>query len=573
MQAKHPLTRQQKMFGALLAYRGPFMQRFWSDEFTLPRSTRQKLFQNDYSDRVLLATARKTGKTIYDEVRIIQGGLTHYGESASERMMVTPGEKQLDPIWDRVIARVNRNLLFRAMKLSANKNEGVLKFRTGVSWFFRIDGSSGSDINMVGLRLEEIIGDEMAFTVRATHSSRKQSALPGCKWVYSGVPNGVRHTPFWSLDQTRDGAKWSRHKFSTFVNPLYWALEARARLIEDYGRGTQDFLTQVMGVWGEELFSSFPPGSMLIDPTLPYKVLRIQGKDIPMELDEVSFTRLAAHLVLPKPKKVYQFVIGEDYGNLQDPSVYGVAYRESKESHDWKMLCRVQVSVAYPQAQARLLSCLTWILGEKLVARICLDQSNAGLAVATELLEQPDRLYWAARLLDFAAGGTITVKKKELDEETEVGVGWARQEETKFHPRRTTAANEKKVRRKQYFTEKLQAALLAARADLPAEVRLTLAPDDELEQELIDTRERKTEAGNIVYLSRSEGKHRPVDHVVDMLRSLICAAIAAQDDEMIEEGDEDDLAQWSDQNLFSGDHAWQAPWARPQLPSLPPRGW
>lgn len=82
--------------------------------------------------------------------------------------------------------------LFRVLVVSTSKNDGVLKWHTNVIYHWRIDGTAGDDRNMVGLRLDEIICDEAVFTVWACHSSRKQSALPGCEWLYTGVPNSVR---------------------------------------------------------------------------------------------------------------------------------------------------------------------------------------------------------------------------------------------------------------------------------------------------------------------------------------------------------------------------------------------
>lgn len=549
MRVRSALTLRQKMFATVLHRQTAFLRWFWQNEITLPPSTRQKCLWNDESERVLLCTGRKSGKTLYIEGRVIRKSLIYRGKSLSERMFFTPGDNQINPTRERLITKIQGTPLFRMMLKGYNKNEGTLNWHTRVIWHIRIEGSFGDDRNMVGLRLEEQIGDEMAFSNLVCHRSRMQSALPGCKWLYCGVPNGVRHTPFWALDQSREGKSWSRHKTSTFTNPLYWPEKTRDQLIEDYGRGTQDFITQVMGGWGEEVFSSFPPGALAIDDRLPYRMARIQGHEIPLEIDAVTLARLAAKLRLPRLPEVYQYVIGYDYGYLQDPGELGVAYRLRKEDTVWKMLFRIEILGANPLAQGRLFQFVGWFLGENRIARACLDMSHAGIAVATHLRELPDwGSYWNRKLFDFNANGVVAVDPRGENEDQPP----------------LSREQMKKVRRKVWFTQKLQAALLAARTDMPADVALWLGKDPELEQELVDTREKKTEAGNIVYIPRNDGHKRPVDHATDMLRGIVAAALLAQEDTSEGEYDEE----WAGAVGFTEHSLFPAP-VRARSPGYP----
>lgn len=537
MEQKLELTRRQKLAGFVFKSQTKFLRNFWKSDLSKPPSTRQKLFWNDESQRVLLATGRKTSKTLNIEARIIRSGITNRRRDGSvdERMFVTPGDNQMTPVWDRVLTRIHHNPLFYYLEESSQKNEGTINFRTGQKWYFRIEGSSGTDTNMIGLRCAEIVGDEMALGNSVCHRSRLQSALPTCRWMYCGVPNGVRHTPFWTLDQTEKGRRWARHKFSTFVNPLYWDPKEIESLKEDYTEGTQDYITQVMGGWGEEVFSSFPPGSMLVSERLPYRVVKLLSNDIPRELDMLSSVRVDARLNLPRVN-AYEYVIGMDYGYLQDPTQIGIAYRTKEEENSWYMLARIRIDGATPNAQARFLQYLAWIIGERKIARIYIDQGNAGIAVATQLLESEFGAWWSKVLGDFAAGEMIEVdvagkSREELEQE-----GLIPQEI-------------KKVGRKQHFTQLLQASLLAARADLPGTLaRLTLGKDEELVQELIDTRERKTETGRVVYLPRMAAHNQPVDHATDMLRNIIAAIADAM---VMGRDNEEDMGEgWTDEPLF-----------------------
>ncbi len=530
MKAKRELTENQKLFYCMLTMQTSFLRHFWKADLTLPPSTRQKTFWNDESDRVLLCTARKTGKTIDGEGQVIRFGINHRvnGGGIEEAMLTTPGENQIAPIWDRVINRIDNNPLFRMLCRAHPKNEGKIEFWSGVVWYFRIDGSSGTDANMIGLRCKKIIGDEQALTVRVCHNSRKQSALPDCKWRYAGVPNGVRHTVFWELDQTRAGADWSRHKFSTFVNPLYWKKKAMDALKADYGEGSQDYVTQVMGVWGEEVFSSFPPGSIAVDEALPYTTSKLTSQDILPDMLPLNRTILFNRLKVPR-LNVAQYAIGMDYGFLQDPTEVVVAYRKENGSADWFTAARIELVGCNPKAQSQFLNLLVEGLGHRMVESVCLDQASGGLAVAMDLLNDPYLgQWWQARLMDYAAGSSIEVEV--ILEDTKAAL---EEEGVVVHQQK------KKVGRKQYATELLQFSLINAKHDLPnTALRLWLAKDAEMIQELIDTREKKTPAGRVVYVSRMDSGNRAIDHITDSLRCLVLACQAAQQRSMEETGDE-----------------------------------
>lgn len=471
-----------------------------------------------------------THNTVDNEGQVIRFGINHrvMGGGIEEAMLTTPGENQISPIWDRVINRIDNNPLFRLLCKAHPKNEGKIEFWSGVIWYFRIDGSSGTDANMIGLRCKKIIGDEQALAVRVCHNSRKQSALPDCKWRYTGVPNGVRHTIFWELDQTKLGSEWSRHKFSTFVNPLYWKPKAMAALKADYGEGSQDYVTQVMGVWGEEVFSSFPPGSIAVNESLPYSLSKLGSTDLPPDMLPLNRTILFNRLRVPR-LNVYQYALGMDYGFLQDPTECVVAYRENAESVEWKTAARIELVGCDPKAQARFLNLLVEGLGHRMVESVCLDQASGGLAVAMDLLNDPYfGQWWQARLMDYNAGGSIEVDvileetKEALEEEGVI-----------------VRSQKKKVRRKQYATQLLQFALINAKHDLPnAALKLWLAKDAEMLQELIDTREKKTETGNVVYVSRMDSGNRAIDHITDALRCLGLACQAAQVRSDVDAGDE-----------------------------------
>ena len=548
MKARKPLTENQKLFALLLQDQVHFNLYFGKNELTLPPSTRQKLMWNDVSKRTILATGRKSYKTGNLELRIIRKSLAYrQHERLSERAFGTPGENQLVPVRSRILTRINSNPLFKLMLEGFNKNEGMLRWRTNVVWHFRLDGTSGDDRNWVGLRLDEIIFDEAAFTIRQCHSSRKQSALPQCQWLYTGVPNSVRHTPFHELDQLpAKGRGWSHHKTSTYANPLYWSEQAREALIEDYGKDSPDYTAQVMGCWGVELYSSFPPDAIAVNDALPYRIAVLTPNELPrtLAIDPLARTRLAAKIQMPRVKAA-QYVLGMDYGFLQDPTEIGVAYRDDLDTNEWRMLARLEVLGVDALTQAYLLSMLVEMLGRERVGAVCVDLQHAGLEIAHELTRPGSEYpveWWQAAIVDLNSNGIVEV----VDPRDE--------------------SRHLKVRRKQYITQQLQSALLAAKANLGGVFRLWLGKDEQMFQELVDTREQKMASGYVVYIPRNMGKNKPVDHITDLLRGIIAAAAWAQDN-AIGAGGLGDMAAaqgWGG-NPFRKE--WSSTWDRTQVTS------
>jgi len=200
---------------------------------------------------------------------------------------------------------------------------------------------------MVGLRAKFVVGDEMAFGNFVCHNSRLQTALPGAVWRYAGVPNGVRATPFYHIDNEPNNG-WSKHHYPTYINPLYQSEEAKQQLITDYGgEDTQGYVTQVLGLWGEELVSSFPPGSIAVHD-LPYFIKTVMPFQNESELEEIPL-----RVSLPTVR-CERFALGMDYGFSPDPSEIVGAY--TKGENIWKEYFRVHLArVAQPHQVAIIL--------------------------------------------------------------------------------------------------------------------------------------------------------------------------------------------------------------------------
>lgn len=115
-----------------------------------------------------MATGRKTSKSLNCDARIIRKSIA-YGKHTrlSERMFVAPASSRSNPILQRVHSKIQANPRFLVLDASSNKYDGILKWHTIVIYHWWIDGTVGDDRNIVALRVDEIIFDDAAFTVRA----------------------------------------------------------------------------------------------------------------------------------------------------------------------------------------------------------------------------------------------------------------------------------------------------------------------------------------------------------------------------------------------------------------------
>ena len=467
-----------------------FLLFFWQDDFSLPPSREQKLMFCDESDKICVCTGRKIAKTIMLERDIIQVGITHTSnaQGITEGLFFTPNDPHMKPVLDRVFGRISRVDLFNLMKKQIRRGDNpTIEFYTGFMWYFRIEGTSGTDRNMVGLRAAYVIGDEMAFGNWVCHNSRLQTALPWAKWKYCGVPNGVRDTPFYAIDQKQEGKGWSHHKYPTFINPIYHDKEAIEELKTSYGgTETQGYKTQVLGQWGEETVSSFPPGTIATS-TKPFFNATLSG-------DMVSSHSLDTILQIPIARTA-GVAVGWDYGFSPDPAVviFAVKYNDGPDWYEYAKITMNRVSLK--------------------------KQVEIILYVLRNFIHGP--VYNIA---------TDNIEGKNLIEETNFPVIWSfpgnssEVLDENGNPILDASGKPVKRRNKEHYTNLLRSALVAAVRKTDAHIRFYLSDQDtELIDELIGTTERRTQSGYVVYYGPPDPlrKGGMRDHNTDACRYLI----------------------------------------------------
>jgi len=532
---------EDPFFGLIFHDQILFDQFFWEKDLWLPMTVPQKVMHGDTSPKRLNCTGRKTSKTILLEGTLIRWGCIHEGDedSPDEAMFFTPGESHMVPVRDRIISKLQGDTILKHFRKAYNKNEGTLDLRTGLRWYLKIEGTSGTERNMVGPRTIYMLGDELAFGIQAAETGRKQTALPGCKWMYCGVPNGVRNSPFFELDQTHLGNSWSRHKLNSLDNPMYEhdhgsVEEALKSLADDYGGvNTQGFVTQVMGLWGEEAYSAFPPEAIAQREDMPYTYLEFRGAYVKSLIDSGL---LASQIKLPRVN-AKRYVIGIDYGYAQDPAVIMIFYELSP--NDWQELARIKLYRVPTPHQAKIIDVINRELLDRRVAVICTDRPDvvASLTNTDEPTSLGNLDNYADKCVLSDPTGTAILKDEMGKEIIQDG-------------------KPLKMRRKEWMTEVLRKAMAYANAKLPHPYYIHLCSQDtETIEELVGTVQRKTAAGYMIYDPAQKGN----DHNTDALRDVACAIDYVTN----REGD----AEWEDDLEGLGwaqveGVRWQPPWVK-----------
>ena len=566
VKAPPPLSEDEFTAGLVLLDPLLFRLHFFASDLTEEMSVEQKLMMLDESDNVFLCTARKVAKTVHLEATILQTGLTTFGDGVQEALCFTPADVHLGQIMDRVYARLEEPTVKLFVRAKQQGDKAQITFIGGLRWYFRIEGLSGKDTNMVGLRAVFIVGDEMAFGNWVCHNSRIQTALPACRFIYAGVPNGVRGTPFYVIDHAVDN-KWSRHKMSTYANPLYRSPERKAKLIEQYdGEDTQGYKNNVLGLWGEEVVSIFPPGSLAFHDQ-PYYQVTLDSFSSELELKEM----LPQRLVIP-PKPCLGFALGWDYGLSVDPSVvigailvdlkpqvaieHEKGHRVVVPGHErWQTYFRLTLKRVTIPHQVYI---LRWIMHHIFLGPFMGLSTDKQEAV--QLLQQgtpqapvdPEQ----AKLFFFAnPGGQMQIPITETVPLPQGG--------TETVTKITT------VGMKEHQTESLADWMSNAILGAPGVQLLLSAQDTELANELTGTTAQRTRAGRTIYFPPAAGTtfgKVGADHNTDASRYLTDAIERGQKLRQVALDDSSltSVMGWVGGSAPRSDEArgWNAPWGR-----------
>lgn len=344
------------------------------------------------SKKVCVRTGRKIAKTIIFESHYIQAAITQTREGTTEGLFHAPGDAHLSPVLKRIDTKVDQTPLFRIMHVSRNRASGIDEWRSGNSvriWHRRIDGTSGTGRNMIGLRAYDDLGDEADYSNEGAFEERQQTDLPEAFVFWAGVPHGVRG-PFWTIARSARGADWSRHvhgeqshlSYDMRANPLYHSNEAWEDAIGNDDYSSHRVQTQILGRDGQEARSTFPV--IPIDPKLPFTSARFRAKDMG---DAAYMERLLSRLPVEEIEGDHRWVIHCDYGFSPSPMVVGVSYE--LVPFVWAEFARFVLRGMDNVLAAQFLHVLNLRLPQPAVI-ICLDAHGRGAGTLENLQKLPE---------------------------------------------------------------------------------------------------------------------------------------------------------------------------------------
>lgn len=227
-------------------------------------SEKQRIMVCDRSDWLAFRTSRKIAKSLILARNFFQWSIWHAGKAPTDGLLHTPREHHLTKIRLLIENKIKRDPFLKMMFSVINRSKGYMEAVTGITWYLRIEGKTGTGESMVGPAALYEIGDEQDYANWGAYNERQQAILPGAKRALGGVPRGVQHGPFWSIVSTKAwGQGWSIYRgvdgYNCFINPIYCSPEARSKLETDHGgTETQAYQTQVLGLDGAQVSSSFP---------------------------------------------------------------------------------------------------------------------------------------------------------------------------------------------------------------------------------------------------------------------------------------------------------------------------
>lgn len=491
---------------------------FWDEDLTIPEertdlgdlagkqliTVPQKMLLLDQSERLIVHTGRKTIKTVNLEVKAIKWPLWNRRKvGEDEAMITTPGQTHLDQLMNRVYARIRGTPLFSLFCPDNNmtKGAGETVWLTNMHVYWRIEGISGTDRNMAGVRAKWILGDEMAFGNDICHGSRVQTALPGAKWIYSGVPNFM-NSPFRRIATSKEGGKdWSDHTGSTYdYNPLYGSAKARRDLINSYESVSDPlYLTQVLGLWTDRMgASAFPPGCF----NLHSKSFFLSNPSTE-DIENQEWTKILKGF----NANYKSYLIGYDYGYSPDPSV--IIVFGTNDDSAWYMTARFKLEAVKQPDQIAFIKKLCETSLRRQVALISTDNVQA-----KQLIESS--IPWLRQSL---LGNELVTWS--------VPQGTTERIDTDGEPTLTPKGKPVTVRNKEFQTELLRESMTYATLNAPYYFSFALPKgDDDTLDELAGTSAVRTNAGYLTFHSpkKTIGSKSDDDHITDALRFSADAA-------------------------------------------------
>lgn len=323
-----------------------------------------------------------------------QWSLWHAGRAPTDGLFHTPRENHLTKIRLLTESKLKHDPFLRLIIIDVNRSKGYMISSTGITWYLRIEGKTGTGESMVGPAALYEIGDEQDYATWPSFNERQQAVMPGSLRALGGVPRGVQGGPFWSISNTKVyGEGWSVYRgkdgFNCFINPIYRSEKARRELETAHGgKETQAYQTQVLGLDGARVFSSFPVIPMVVQP---FARISITGEDVDAGILYAELSRVSQ-----MPGEAY--MLCGDLGRSPSPTEIG--YFRMQQGV-WVEMARLHITIADSFQTSEAIHAFNMAL-PKPADIIILDAHGQGTGILDQLHKNEKWLSWnyAEKALD-----------------------------------------------------------------------------------------------------------------------------------------------------------------------------
>lgn len=368
---------------------GEFIRGF--DDNNWEYSDYQKEFLCDFNSYVSICCARAVGKTVALIDKLVWLVVNLFWDESI--VYTVPSKVHLEPVFLRLTRWFRNHPLLRYYvgKTGINSQVFTIKTLNGAIIDCRIAGQTGTGVNIVGLHVPVVIGDEMALYPWGTYIEllpTLNTFEDGFQLIVSGVPTGMREKNVLYHTDQKD-TQFTKHRVSAHQNPRYTEVDEERNIKQLGGKESEDYIHLILGEHGAPVYILFDRARMLIEQ---YEIFHGTIYGAKLKEDKTLLNRFYSSLP-SLPTNIDETMFGVDLG-YSEPTVIHILYRPKAKEY-WKYLCRITLNqVPYP-TQEVILDTLDTLYKPNILG---IDEGNIGVSVIQHLIS--DKEY---RTKDFKA--------------------------------------------------------------------------------------------------------------------------------------------------------------------------
>lgn len=345
----------------------------------------QKEFLLDFSNYVEMTCGRAVGKTYSLTVYLIW--LTVFnvfpGEYATYHV---PGRNHVEPVFTNLVKYFRTNSFlknFIPASSGINQSDYKITLLNQSALLCRIAGQTGTGVSVVGLHTPIAIVDEHGYYPWGTWLELQMTLntfTPGFKLIASGVPDGRREKSVcYHVDMENNS--YSKHRISSLLNPRFTDEDKQRAIVQYGGEDSQDYVHQILGQHGTQVFSLFDRALMDIQPS-PVSQLVMNG----IQMGDDIGGYLSKINLVPRLDQDEKCIMGLDLG-YSEPSAFIIMTLDKYKRLHFHARIRLE-KVSFP-VQERIIDALDDRFHPFLIG-IDKGAGGQGISLIQHLMEHED---------------------------------------------------------------------------------------------------------------------------------------------------------------------------------------